>query len=166
MRKLAQKKANALIQSLPLGVVMVDDKLNVIECNEQFARLCGKDVEEIYKTSGLEGAMLSRLVPFDYLFSGVLSTGERIVGRELFYDGRVFRITVFPVEQKRIAGAVLADITEPAVAREAVLERTQAVIDKQINTVQRIAYLLGENAAETETLLRSLSSAFSIKKGE
>ena len=42
LRKLAQKKANALLRCMPSGVVIVDENLRIIECNENFARTAGK----------------------------------------------------------------------------------------------------------------------------
>jgi ArsR family metal-binding transcriptional regulator len=39
MRKLAQKKANGLIKSIPSGVVIADKNLNIVECNFNFAKM-------------------------------------------------------------------------------------------------------------------------------
>ena len=38
-RKLAQKKANALLQRMPSAVVIVDEKLKIIECNSSFVAI-------------------------------------------------------------------------------------------------------------------------------
>ena len=43
LRKRATRKANALLRCIPAGVVIVDAKLHIIECNEHFARLFGED---------------------------------------------------------------------------------------------------------------------------
>ena len=37
-RKLAQKKANALLQKMPSAVVIVDEQLRIIECNANFVQ--------------------------------------------------------------------------------------------------------------------------------
>ncbi|HXS78619.1 MAG TPA: [Fe-Fe] hydrogenase large subunit C-terminal domain-containing protein, partial [Terracidiphilus sp.] len=42
-RKLAQKKANALLQKMPSAVVIVDEQLRIIECNANFLRLFSED---------------------------------------------------------------------------------------------------------------------------
>ena len=45
-RKLAQKKANALLKKMPSAVVIVDEDLKIIECNANFVHLFADDVEQ------------------------------------------------------------------------------------------------------------------------
>ena len=54
------------------------------------------------------------------------------------------------------------DITNPTVRRETVVKKAEDVIQKSLETVQQIASLLGENAAETEIMLNSMIDAFSV----
>ena len=54
------------------------------------------------------------------------------------------------------------DITSPTIKRETVVKKAEDVIQKSLETVQQIASLLGENAAETEIMLNSLIDAFSV----
>lgn len=46
------------------------------------------------------------------------------------------------------------------------MAQAKAVIDKNLRTVQRIAYLLGENAADTESTLESIIESFSAASGK
>ena len=46
------------------------------------------------------------------------------------------------------------------------LEQTQEVIQKYMSTVQQVACLLGENAAYTDTTLRSVMAATEAKLKE
>ena len=73
--------------------------------------------------------------------------------------GATFTGTFFAVDPGRLVGAVLTDISAPAGRRAEVAQRARAVIEKNLETVQRIAYLLGENAAETEGLLTDLAGS-------
>jgi len=41
-----------------------------------------------------------------------------------------------------------------------VVEQTRAVIRKNVEIVQKIAFLLGENAADTEAILNSILHTF------
>ena len=66
------------------------------------------------------------------------------------------------VEKNRLLGARFDDITSPTVKRETVVKKAEDVIQKSLETVQQIASLLGENAAETEIMLNSLIDAFSV----
>jgi len=48
------------------------------------------------------------------------------------------------------------------VVREQIIQKTQDVIRKNVTTVQQIAFLLGENAAETELILGSIIESFQL----
>jgi predicted RNA binding protein with dsRBD fold (UPF0201 family) len=53
------------------------------------------------------------------------------------------------------------DITEPIFQKEQIIDRAREVIQKNLKTVQQIAYLLGENAADSEIILNSIVRSFS-----
>ncbi len=157
MRKLAQKKTNALMEKTPSGIVLVDEELQIIECNLNFAKILGADVEKAFKASpGLEGVPLREIAPFYSLFKTVLEKGEDILNRDLRYKKSVFHIDIFSIEKNRVACGIFQDITKPTIHKEAMIHKAQDVIKKNLATVQQIAYLLGENAAETEVILNSI----------
>lgn len=162
MRNLAMNKANALIRSMPAGVVLADEHLAIIECNRRFAETLGGDTPEIFDAKpGLGGAQLARVAPelLGFFARGLESQVEAL-RKDVQVGDRILRLTVFTVQAGHVVGGVLQDITEPAVRREQVLQQAQDVIRKNVTTVQQIAFLLGENAAETEMMLESLSASF------
>lgn len=60
-----QRTSNALIKYIPAGVVLVDDKLQVIESNRHFAELIDESTVTIYDSLGnLTGVPLESLVDF------------------------------------------------------------------------------------------------------
>ncbi|MDR1230708.1 MAG: 4Fe-4S binding protein [Spirochaetaceae bacterium] len=156
MRNLAQKKANALMHSIPSGVVLVSKHLAVIECNENFARLLGPEVEELYSlVPGLSGANLSKIVSFSSYFSDVLENNIP-VDLDIWEDDKFFHLNAFVIEKNEIAAGVIYDMTAPAHQRERTVSRAKKIIEKNVETVQKIAFLLGENAAETESILNAI----------
>ncbi len=164
MRKLAMNKANALIRSMPAGVVIVDENLFIIECNRRFAETLGGDTPIVFDAKpGLGGADLAKVAPeLRGFFARGLEKDVDALRKDVRVGDRILRLTVFTVEMGSIVGGVLQDITEPAVQREQIIQQAQEVIRKNVTTVQQIAFLLGENAAETEMMLDSLSSSFRI----
>ena len=163
MRKLAMNKANALIRAMPSGVVIADENLTIVECNRLFAEMMGPDCLMIFEARpGMEGASLAKVAPFSRLFQEALEAGGETIRKDLRVGERVIRLMVFPIESGHMVGGILQDITEPAVEREQIIQKTQDVIRKNVNTVQQIAYLLGENAAETELILGSIIDSFQL----
>lgn len=164
MRKLAHKKANALIQKMPSAVVIVDEALRVIECNASFARLAMKDGGGDEALPALEGRQLASLVPFHGLFASVLKSGEDLVDKDIRFRDTILHISIFNIEKHCVVGGIIQDITKPAVQKEQVIRRAQEVIQKNLSTVQKIAYLIGENAAESEIALNSIIDSFTPPK--
>lgn len=161
MRKLAHKKANALIQKMPSAVVIVDDALRVLEHNDAFMHLFARGKASESPAPLPEGTLLPALVPFHSLFATVLKTGEDVLEKDVRYRETILHVSLFTIEKHNVVGAIIQDITKPAVQREQVIRRAQEVIQKNLATVQQIAYLLGENAAESETTLNSIIDSFS-----
>jgi iron only hydrogenase large subunit-like protein len=161
MRELAHKKANALIKAMPSGVVIVDEHLRVVECNRNFSRILGEDVELVYDAKpGMKGANLQKLLSFSTHFQNVLESGEDMLNKNIDIEDRILNGSIFTIEKNRIVGGVFQDITAPAIQKEQIISKTKEVIEKNLSTVQQIAYLLGENASETEVLLDSITQSF------
>jgi len=157
MRKLAQKKTNALMEKVPSAIVLVDEDIKIIECNLNFARILGPDVEKAFRSKpGLEGVFLREIAPFHSLFKTVLEKGEDLLNRDLRYKKSVLHVDIFSIEKDRVTCGIFQDITKPTIHKEAMIQKAQEVIKKNLATVQQIAYLLGENAAESEVLLNSI----------
>ncbi len=162
-RKLAQKKANALLRKMPSAVVIVDEDLRIIECNGHFARLFTGDAERV---KNLEGSTLASIVPFSYLFRRVIDSAEDIVGHDLRFQRSILNTSIFTIEAHSVVGGIFQDITEPAFQKEQIIGRAREVIQKNLKTVQQIAYLLGENAADSEIILNSIVRSFSPEEVE
>ncbi len=168
MRKLAQKKANGLIRAIPGGVVIADRALKIVECNKSFAHLMGSDITVMYEAKpGLEGADLTKIIPFYRFFSDVLAlNGPDVIEREVRSGKKIFHVSVFAIEKEEAAGAVIEDITAPQIQRHRIVSQAKKVIDKNLSVVQKIAFLLGENAAESESILNSIIDSFSEEDGD
>ncbi len=160
-RKLAQKKANALLKKMPSAVVIVDDELKIIECNSNFVRLFAADDEP---SRNLEGSALSAVMPFSYLFHRVLDSGEDIVGHDIRYQRSILTTSIFTIEPQSVICGIFRDISEPIFQKEQIIDRAREVIQKNLKTVQQIAFLLGENAADSEIILNSIVRSFSPKE--
>lgn len=164
LRKLAQNKASALIKAMPSGVVIVDEKLRIIESNSPFIELIGGDAEIVGEADpDLEGAYLERLIPFSNLFEEALRDGSEASIRDIRHKGKIIRLTIFSIQAGHVVGGILQDITEPVIQREQIIDKAAEVMKKNLSTVQQIAFLLGENAADSEVLLNSIIESFGSK---
>ena len=162
MRLLATRKANALLRSLPFGVVIVGADLEIIDCNHHFARMMGEDALFLLETQrDLSGAHLEKFIDFADRFRAVLEGGDEIIRETLLCRNRRFSVSVFPVEPGQVVGALLLDVTERERRRDEVIHKAQEVIQNMMENVQGIAFSLGSNAARSEGILNSIIAEFS-----
>jgi len=161
LRKLAQNKAAALIKAMPSGVVIVDENLKIIESNSRFIQIIGGDASIVSEADpDLEGAYLERIIDFHELFAKALREGTEASVQDIRQKGRIIRLTLFSIQKHQVLGGILQDITEPVIQREQIIDKANEVMRKNLSTVQQIAFLLGENAADSEVLLSSIVKSF------
>ena len=161
MRKIAHDKSTVLLQKIPAGVILVNDELKISDMNAFCASLLGEDIKTIYEVSpGLEGMDLAAICPFEDLFRAVLTTGKEITERQVRDNDKTWILSIYNIQPHRLVFGILQDLREPLVRKEWILEKTQEVIKKHMETVQQVACLLGENAAFTDSTLRTVMDAF------
>lgn len=162
MRRDIVLKVDMLLRTIPYGVVIVDDKLKIDDCNLLFLKLFG-NMEDNQEGQSLinmaKGLPLESFVPFSDKIREQFSLKETGQYRIHFKD-KVLRVTFFFIDGKKLLAAMFEDITAMTVRREAVVKKAEDVIQKSLETVQQIASLLGENAADTEIILNSLIDVF------
>ena len=168
MRKLASRTANGIMKSTPSGAVIVDKELQIIDCNEPFARIMGEETEKLYAINpGLEGADLTKIAPFAVYFKSVIElNGPDQIQCDVREGKKIFHIKLFAIEKGETAAGIVDDITEPRVRIDKTVERARDVIKKNAAVTQQIAFLLGENAAESEAILNSIIESYTAEEEE
>lgn len=165
MRKVAHDKATVLLQKIPAGVLLVDADMRIVDMNEFCANLLGEDVRTIYEVSpGLQGMELGKVCSFSELFYAALSTGEETRERQIRENDKIWLLSIYNIQPNRLVFGILQDLREPYVRKEWMLEKTQDVIKKHMETVQQVACLLGENAAFTDATLRAVMETLKDKR--
>lgn len=167
MRKEAQTKMDVLLRTIPMGVVIVDESLNIVDCNAKFVELFS-DVDYEVDNASLEvikGLGIKQFINFEDKFSEQFNRdfSKQI---KLKVQDMFLKVTFFSISKHNLVGALFDDITSPTVRRETVVKKAEAVIQQSLETVQQIASLLGENAADTEITLNSLIEAFDVPSDE
>jgi len=161
-KELAQEYSetlSAVLQKIPSGVVIVNDKLRIIQANIEFIEILGDEIRSIADViPGLKGADLRTLFPAPMLnlFTFVLQNNQDVMHKDIAMNNRLLNLSVFPIKKGSILGAVLRDLSLPEVQKEEVIKKVTEVIDKNLEMVQQIGFLLGEGASDTEKMLNSI----------
>jgi iron only hydrogenase large subunit-like protein len=160
LKKNFQRTSNALIKYIPAGVVIVDGKGLIVECNRLFAELAGA-TGEFDALGNLEGLAVEAFLPeFADLFTGALEHGSEIVKYRQPWKKKIVTVSVFPISKNEFAGAVIQDVTMNEGRREEIAAKAREVIRKNVYTVQQVARLFGEHIAETEIMLNEIAGAY------
>jgi len=155
----ASDLTNAMLEKLRAGTVIVDYKLKIVKANNTFCNIVGEDAEEISEViPGLVGADLKKLfAPEIYnLFSYVLTDSESIDSRDVTHNDKILNLSIFPIINNQVVGGIVRDMKAPEVQKTEVIKRVSEVIDKNLEMVQQIGFLLGEGASDIEKMLNSV----------
>lgn len=155
----ASDMMNNMLEKLPSGVVIVDSNLKILHSNQSFINIIGEDAKAVSEIiPGLSGADLKTLLPYSVynVFTFVIKENDPVLSKDVHYEDKMLNISIFPIRKNKIAGAILRDLYSPEVQREEVINRVTEVIEKNLEMVQKIGFLLGEGASETEQMLNSI----------
>ncbi|MDD3587099.1 MAG: [Fe-Fe] hydrogenase large subunit C-terminal domain-containing protein [Thermoguttaceae bacterium] len=162
LRKLAQKKSNAILRCVPAAVVIVDRNQRIVECNRRFADFASDQALALYdRLPGMAGTELANVISFADLFKEVRETQIEYDNDYLKVGERLLNIKIFNIDPGQVVGGIFFDVTQVELRREEIAERAQEVIKRNLSTVQEIACKLGQHMAETEILLRSIAENYS-----
>ena len=154
---------NNMLEKLPTGVVIVDNNLRILHSNRSFINIIGEDAKAIAEViPGLAGADLKTLIPFNVynMFTYVIKEDDPVVSKDVHFEDKMLNISIFPIKKNKMCGAVIRDLYSPEVQGEEVTNRVSEVIDKNLEMVQKIGFLLGEGASETEQMLNSIIESY------
>jgi Na+-translocating ferredoxin:NAD+ oxidoreductase RNF subunit RnfB len=165
--KEASDTVSSMLQKLPSGLVIIDNELKIVQSNNSFIEMLGEEAKAIDEViPELVGADLKTLLPYNIynLFSNVFSTNNNILNRDIHIDGELLNLSIFTIRKNKIVGAVFRDMNSPEVRKEEITKRVTNVIDKNLSMVQKIGFLLGEGASETEQMLNSIMELYKTQK--
>jgi uncharacterized Fe-S cluster-containing protein len=159
MRKVAERKADQIIDLSPNGIVIVDSNLRIVAFNPAFSKIFSC-------TPSLIGKPLSTLIdPYDFekVMAGAV---DRIVNKPVSYPNYHVSasLNVYRLDDENLVVGILANVNQSTEGlsrldqiREETLANAEKVIEKQMRMAQEIASILGETTSETRSLLRKLT---------
>ncbi len=157
MRRLAEQRTDRIIETSPNGIVILDERLNIINMNPAFRQFFSCSM-------AVAGRRISYLMdpePFERLASGDEPMVTLTVRHEK-YNLVCHQIIYKLAEENQYVG-IFVNITS-SMANEAKLRQLQSetsrqareLLEHQVRMAQQMAKLLGEGTARGEELVRNL----------
>ncbi len=164
LRKIAHNQASILLKKIPSGVILVNNQLKITEINDSFIRMLGyNSSENSYSLANSKGMDIEDLGYFTEHFKTAIHTGKEYNQVHITQNGKNFQLSIFNIQKFKLIAGIIQDFENKEFKADIIENRTREVIKKNMETVQKIAALLGENASYTNSLLNSILSDFSEK---
>ncbi|MBU2553135.1 MAG: 4Fe-4S binding protein [Bacteroidetes bacterium] len=164
MRRLAEQKSDLILESDPNGIVILDDKLQIVAMNPAFRKM-------FFCTDALLDKKISYLIdpdPFEKLLLNPTEVVKKTVTYKS-YNLMCHQMHYHIKESNQMVG-IFVDITDTFMTREKLKEvkrdtllQARELIDHQVDMAQEIARFLGESSARGEMLMKKLMSAIDDK---
>lgn len=157
MRRLAEQRTDRIIETSPNGIVMLDDRLNIINMNPAFKKmfLC---------SDAVLGRHISYLIDPE-AFEKIVTGRTQLVEETIKYENYhliAHQIIYQLVAERQIVG-IFVNITgsrqsmeELARLRHKTVEQARDMLEHQVKMAQELARYLGESTARGETLIENL----------
>ena len=150
-----------ILEHTPNGVLLVDRQTLIRFVNPEFPKMFHCEGERLL------GRPAKEFVHSDCFDRAIAAGGALMVKESIPEHDVSFRVGIFSIEGRDLYCGIFIDISEEEKARKdfldlkaQILKRAQEVIERQMQTAQEIARLLGETTAETKVLLRKLISLY------
>jgi len=162
LKEKAESFSDNIIQNTPNAILVLNEALEVQQINAAALKLM--NIKSIHDVQGSPVVRILDPAPF----MEILNNGKNTYDRNVFlaeYEKYVGQTIIFE-KSYHIIVCIMRDITEEENQRrkketikQATIEITDKVIEKQMRAVQEIASLLGETTAETKIALTKLKES-------
>lgn len=159
MKSRAESLSQIIVESSHNAIIVVNDQMEIQKFNPVARELFAQKGRE------LKGIKLDNFICSDS-FQKVWDYNQRLIHQKCSYKNESIIVdqTIFALKEHKVIVGILTDISQQEKQRrkmrkmkEVAVEKTNDVINKQMQTVQEIAGLLGETTVETKTALSELA---------
>jgi iron only hydrogenase large subunit-like protein/uncharacterized Fe-S cluster-containing protein len=157
MRHLAERRTDRIIETSPNGIVLLNQRLEILSMNAAFRKL-------FYCSNALLGKQISQIVDpemFERLAAGSEGPIEATVKHESYH--RICHQVAYRLPQDQQFVGIFVNITETRknqeeleALRNEALRQAHELLEHQIEMAQEMTRFLGENTARGEELVENL----------
>ncbi len=164
MKARAESLSQIIVESSHNAIIVVDDQMIIQKFNPVAKELFAQ------KSRNLEGMKLNKFIDSSN-FEKAWNLKQSFIHQKCSYKNKNIIVdqTIFALKEHKVIVGILTDISEQEKQRKKIkkmkklaIEKTNSVVNKQMQTVQEIAGLLGETTVETKAALTELADLMQI----
>lgn len=167
MRRIAEQKNDLILETDPNGVIILDDKLNIISMNPAFRKM-------FYCSDMIIGKRISKLLDPE-IFEQISIKKGGVIRKTIKYPqyNLICHQTHYYIKESGQTIGIFDNITESQKSQGELKKikvdtviQAQELIDHQITMAQEMASFLGESVSKGEMLMNKLISSIDNKGDE
>lgn len=163
------KTLHTLIRKLPAACAAVGPDLNILLANGPFIRLTGfRGAQLAESTPALAGIPLHEVFP-EHLCPIVTSThrsGEDALREDVILNESPYVLSAFSIRRGELTIVLLRHMADPGVRAEELAARLSQTVDRSIQMIQQVAFLLGEEVSENAKVIGSVIQALQLPEAK
>lgn len=157
MRRLAEQKADTIIEQDPNGFVLMNSELEILRMNQAFKTMFSC-------SDAVIGRKISYLIDPE-MFEKLISGEEKVLKSYTQYQNYnlLCHVIAYRLYEKDQIVGLFVDVTDSKMSKDKLddlknetVNRSQELIDHQIEMAQELARFLGQNTAKGEVLMKNL----------
>ncbi len=159
MRRLAQQRADRIIETTPNGIVILDKTLNIINMNPAFQKM-------FMCNNGIIGKPISYLIDGDNFEKLAAGAGEQFESIRTKYGVKYHERTYALRDENQYVG-VYSDLTkfrfdgnQIDLIKSQTLEQARELLYHQIRFSQEMAHYLGKSTAQSEEMVKRIMDLY------
>lgn len=150
-----------MVKNLPYSTFIVNSRMGIVESNTMFLETLGITSSDNGRLTEHE---VTHFVPFAADIKDMLESTKEYSEQDIIVRGKMLRVSMFKLQNGRYVCGIVRNMVSGDVLGDEIITKTRKVIRENIESVQQIAHLLGENASRTEALLNSMLDMHNINK--
>ncbi len=166
LKKVAHHQIAILLKKIPSGVILVDSGLIIKEINQSCINIL--NLNDKYDLQNSNFNIINRPIEeigyFTEQFTTAIHTGKEYHQLPVNQNGKNYQVSIFNIQKYKLVAGIIQNFENKEFRSDIIEKRTREVIRKNMETTQKIAALLGENASFTDSLLNSILTDYSEEK--
>lgn len=159
--KWLERSIKGVVENMPLAAFIVDSWERITVYNQSFAQLLPPDLTDF--SSGkmeLRTKEIGKIFPLHIIELYRRRKDGGFTGSEIStLDGKKISVSIYPTPEIGITVMIISDLTQGDILRGEISARLRAAIDRKMEMVQKIGFLLGE---ELSAVAQEINSVIDI----
>ena len=151
-----KQNLDSIIEQIPYGFFIIDKDLRFKNVNDTFCQNIEVDKKTLLSNKVTIDKILSFDQEIDSMFKTSFKTSNKNTTHEVMVCGNNMKLNLVALQEGELIFGTLRNFFSSTAFDDEYIESVKNIIRENVISVQKIAYLLGDNISRTENLLSTI----------